>query len=475
MDALWAAIRLPQLALDAITRRDAAPDTPLALLQGPPQRRGVHSANAAAQAQGVRPGQALAVAQALCPGLRTRPYPEQDAAALRQLLAAWAYRYSSRVCSEDDTLWLEAGASFGLFGPWPRFERLLRDDLIGLGLQHRIALAPTPLGAAWLAQAEDGMAVLDRGQLRNALQRLPLSTSDLPEDSVAALAAVGVRKLRQLLGLPRAGLARRFGRALPEWLDRLLGDAPDPRPTYRPPEHFIARFEFDFEITLSTSLLFPLKRLLGDLAVFLASRDGGVSRFQLRLEHEGRAASNWTVGLATPERDASRLFDLARLRLERETVPAPVVALAIIADDLPPFVPLASDLFDARPAAQLDWAALQARLRARLGDGCLRQLQPVADPRPEFAQRSVPQLQGALPELPPLPRPAWLLPRPLPWPQTAPHLLAGPERIEGGWWDWEGGDRRRDYYIADAGDGRRAWLFCPPGQVGPFMLHGWFA
>mgnify|MGYP000057601428 FL=1 len=50
---------------------------------------------------------------------------------------------------------------------------------------------------------------------------------------------------------------------------------------------------------------------------------------------------------------------------------------------------------------------------------------------------------------------AWLLeaPRPLPEKNAVPlhedgplTLLAGPERIESGWWD--GGDVKRDYFIA---------------------------
>ena len=36
-------------------------------------------------------------------------------------------------------------------------------------------------------------------------------------------------------------------------------------------------------------------------------------------------------------------------------------------------------------------------------------------------------------------------------------LLAGPERIESGWWDRT--DVARDYYVARAEDGARLWVF----------------
>ncbi len=61
-------------------------------------------------------------------------------------------------------------------------------------------------------------------------------------------------------------------------------------------------------------------------------------------------------------------------------------------------------------------------------------------------------------------------PRPAQLPDVA-QLLAGPERIESGWWD--GGDIRRDYYLAQWADGRHAWVWCEPGRQG-WYLHGWF-
>ena len=86
----------------------------------------------------------------------------------------------------------------------------------------------------------------------------------------------------------------------------------------------------------------------------------------------------------------------------------------------PPFVPAGRDLFEARPAGAMDWPALQARLQARLGEDAVYQWAPHADPRPEHAQRRVRSLRGRHLLPPPLPRPTWLLERPIP--------LRGPAR-----------------------------------------------
>ena len=505
---LWACVLLPRLALDGVLRRHPEPDAPLALVAGPAQKRVLHDCNDAARAAGLHAGQGLLAAQALLPRFATVEHRPARDAALRRFLAAWAYRYSSLVTLErDDAIVLEVEASLGLFGPWPRFEAQLRADLAALGFQHRLALATTPLGACLLAACSDGMALADPQHLRHALGRVPLAQARLPDgeaasaggrnragggasDLVGALASMGIRQLRQLLALPRAAVGRRFGAPLLAHLDRLLGDAPDPREWYRPPDAFDARVELAYEVSHHPTLLFPLRRLVGDLAAFLAGRDGGVQRFVVLLEHEpiareapgerdhgvdGTVACTAVeVGLLAAERDPARLFELARSRLERTSIPAPVHGMRLLARELPPFVPAGRDLFDARPAQALPWEALRERLRARLGPEALYQLHAHADPRPEHAQRRTPHLLREPEPLALPPRPAWLLPQPLPLRDPAPQVLAGPERIESGWWDGE--DVRRDYYVLRTAQGQLAWAYRAAGETGGgWMLQGWFA
>jgi protein ImuB len=81
------------------------------------------------------------------------------------------------------------------------------------------------------------------------------------------------------------------------------------------------------------------------------------------------------------------LFELARGRLERVAVPAPVRTLRLLARELPPFVPAARELFEPRPLQSVDWPGLRERLRARLGNDAVHGLAPVADHRPEYSYR----------------------------------------------------------------------------------------
>ena len=134
------------------------------------------------------------------------------------------------------------------------------------------------------------------------------------------------------------------------------------------------------------ALLFPLRRLIGDLCTYLSIRDGGVQRFLLRLEHE-EGATDVEIGLLTPERAPTLLFELARNRLERVEIPRPVVAMRLLARQLPPFVPAMRDLFDQRAQQSVEWPQLRERLRARLGDDAVYRVLPADDPRPERAWR----------------------------------------------------------------------------------------
>ena len=115
-------------------------------------------------------------------------------------------------------------------------------------------------------------------------------------------------------------------------------------------------------------------------------------------------------------------------------------------------------------------------LSARLGPQAIECLELVEDHRPEAAQKLVPYAQAQRTtgpatrteavhtEPPAAPRPAWLLPEPirLPVRQHRPQhcgpltLIAGPERIEAGWWNRIA---CRDYFIAENQDAELLWIY----------------
>src|SRR3990167_7938477 len=193
----WACVLLPQLALDGVLRRCSDPDAPLALVTGTAQRRVLQTVNPAAHA--------------LTRDFTLVEYAPEEIERWQQFLAAWGYRFSSHVSlCYPRTLLLEIESSLALFGPWPRFEARLREELTALGFRHRIVAAPNPLAARILANAHDGLAIANDEVLRAALGRMPVERSGLAREVVTAFARMGLRTLSQVLALPRDTLARRF-------------------------------------------------------------------------------------------------------------------------------------------------------------------------------------------------------------------------------------------------------------------------
>jgi protein ImuB len=461
------------MALDGVLRRHATPEEPLALLSGTPQRRFLQAVNPAARALGLRAGQSLTSAQVLTRNFATAEYDPAETDRLHRLLAAWAYRFSSQVSLRyPRVLLMEIESSLGLFGPWPVFEARLRQELTALGFSHRIVVAPNPVAARMLANAHDGLAVTRADELRNRLEQMPVERIGLGREVCVALSRMGLRTLRQVLDLPRETLARRFPAQVLQHLDNLLGERPVALECYTPPDYFDVRIELNFDVESHQALLFPLKRLIADLAAFLAGRDSGVQRFALYLEHNEGPDSVVPVGLLSAEREAGMLFELARGRLEQIQVTSPVRAVRLLARDLPAFIPTHRELFDERPQQSLPWEQLRERLRARLGDDSVNALHMHADHRPECAWQRNLVVKGK-PSTPSVPRPGWLLPQALPLQGVGTQIIAGPERIESGWWD--GSDVRRDYYLIETRTGQRGWAYRPVGEQGDLLLHGWFA
>ncbi|MCZ7564177.1 MAG: DNA polymerase Y family protein [Burkholderiales bacterium] len=332
----------------------------------------------------------------------------------------------------------------------------------------------------------------------------PVRLLDCDPDTLAALTAIGAETIGDLERLPRDGLARRFGHCLLEEIDRAFGRRPDPRTFFASPPRFHARLELAAEVAQAEMLAVAARRLVVQLAGFLAARTGGVQRLALRLFHRDAPVTEIAIGLVAPTRDAEHFARLARERLAMVGLRAPVRAIALTAEDIVPLAGKPGTLFgEAAGDAAGEWAKLVERLRARLGAAAVHGMTAAADHRPEHAsRRSEPgcgrpaparqpsitpastTTRGTLLGVPGGPRPFWLLPQPRPLAEidSVPHhggplaLLAGPERIESGWWD--GDEVARDYFIAQTSDRTLVWVYRtrPSGpKRASWYLHGLFA
>lgn len=439
-------------------------------------------------ARGVEPGIRRASALALAPDLCLRERdPRLELAALTDI-ACWAGRFTPSISLDiPDAVLLEVRASLRLFGgPAPLCEAILA-GLEELGFAGQLAIAPTPLAARWLARFAPGSLVVETSELASHLDALPLAAlfdgGTISSDSRDLLTGIGVQCLAQVRSLPRSGLARRQAQAVNDLLDRAYGELPDPLHWFVPPERYLARLPLPVPTDQVDTLLFGVRRLLTGLGGWLDARQAGLERFSLVLEYERnkhQPEGTCEIVLGALSRDMARCQLLAREHLSRLPLPAPVDALRLEADAPRLLAPPRSDLFHGDNGQDGDPGLLLATLRARLGPDAVRCLAAHPDHRPEHAWRwAEPDLPDhpavdSSAALPSAPRPLWLLPAPRPMAQPAPDsLLAGPERIESGWWD--GAEVRRDYYIARRHDHSLVWIFRERLPPHGWFLHGYFA
>ena len=474
------ALRFPSLALEALLRGHALREStgvPWAIAEGPE----VLACNARAGALGVHAGMELAAAWALAPRLRVRPRDEAVEREALEGIAAWACRFTPRVSLEPPQgVLLEIEGSLRLFhGLAPLIGRM-RSGLEEMGFSTTLSAAPTARGAWWLAIAGNEGLITDPVLLETALAALPISAGCSDQHALDLLRSIGVTTIEGLLALPREGVGRRLGRGLLDDLERALGAAPEPRTMFAPPARFVAKLELHGEVEHAEGVLFAARRLLVQLEGVLAARQTGVRRFLLVLLHHAARPSVVEVGLASPGREVERFMQLLREKLSMAVLVEPVEAIRIEAADFEPLHDYTADLFRDARIEEEGWARLIERLQARLGGGAVHGIGLQPEHRPERAWRVL----GAGEQSPrgeacAGARPLWLIdpPRRLKEAGGVPHdggrleLLAGPERIESGWWD--GGEVARDYFIARAPSSALLWIFRERG--GSWYLHGLFA
>lgn len=345
-------------------------------------------------------------------------------------------------------------ASLRYFGGLEAFLGKLSAGLAELGCEAAIAVAGTPRAALW--RAKGGGRALE----------------DLPVEN-AFLRSIGIANIGEAMQLPREGLAKRCGQGFIDDLDRALGTLPEPREFFIPPPCFDVKLELPGEVAHAEGVLFAARRLLLQLEGLLAARQAGVRRFRLVL-FQHRKSSALEIAFASATRETERMLRLLRERLATISLKEGVEAIGLEAADFTPLHGRSGAMFGDAQAEGEAWAQLAERLQARLGRESIHGLTTQPDHRPEHAWRRVEPGEWDPHEfVQPGPRPLWLLEPARRLPRMNYQLVAGPERIECGWWD--GDEARRDYFIArDAAS--LVWVYrkrCD--EADEWFLHGLFA
>lgn len=477
---LWLCISLPQLPLEAL--RFDVNDELVVVTDCEANARWIVCCNTAAERANLGVGMNYTTALAIQGDITMFERKRQAEKAALERLAAWAYQFSSTVIvgeapqelrrARTAALWLEIGASLKLFGGFRNLIERLEAELKALQYSYQLGIAPTLEGAALLARSAIRLALTTTQALCARIRNLPVAQFSLAPEITQQLHMVGIRTIGAALELPRDAVARRFGPQTSNYLDRLVGIAPDPRDAFKLPYTYDARFEFGFEISNTEALLFPVRRMLREFAGFLIARDTAAQRFTLVFSHRECASSELQIGMSTPQRNGEHFFSLVREQFERVSLPAPTMDLRLHATEFVTPTGLQTDLLSGAVQQTEELSHTIDRIAARLGDDHVYTVHAAADHRPEaswslahFGEKSPPTLKFPA-------RPLWLLPEPKPLQNSNIPLDGKPERIESGWWDDRG--VQRDYYILRTNEGTRWWVF-KDLRNSNWYLHGYWS
>ena len=503
---------------------------PFALVESGTHGIVVTAVNGSAATSGVAPGQSLADARAALPSLRTKTAErERDRVALEEL-ARWAGRYGpSRNVEADDGFWIDVSGVAHLFGGEAALLADLRQRLSAASFMCRLGLADTGAAASALArfgQDASNITIAAENDMKSALQDLPVEALRLTAQTVLLLKRLGLYRIGQLYGLPRASLARRFrdvgGRdragnkseladAVVMRLDQALGLLREPRRPLMPLPCRIARQSFAEPLVTSTGIEAAIASITTSLCATLEEAGEGARQLRLMLYRSDGTCAVIGIGTSSPSRDEAHMRSLLLEKAGGIDLGFGVDAVsldALMVDHLTGSQ-AALGAKPARSGAQ-GLAQLIDRLTNRVGASSIYRIQARQSHIPEqadvrlsvFAAAETTPVVSAAPKPE---RPPFLLGRPEPitvvaevpegpprqflWRRAGHRIVKaeGPERIAPAWWQSIGAPpdtsvpRLRDYYRIEDDRGGRYWVFRegfyggdsddrPPG----WFVHGLF-
>jgi protein ImuB len=463
---------------------------PLVVSDGPEQRPIVYAVNRASHECNIRIGMTLASAKVLHHNLIALPRDTMRELRTLKRIANFLLQFTPSIAIEENIdragIALEISGSLALFGGFNAMLTRVREGIRAMRFAARYGAAPNPLAASVLARAakrsDDIRACASVECLRETIAPISVKHFAWPNETFRALDTLGLATIGDVLRQPYAGLQKRFGNAFVLDLDRTLGNANDVRRFYEPPGTFASSIDFCFEVKEIDLLLMPIDELLIELEGFLRARGAGVNRIALELKQGRSRSQHFEFHSRAPVREATHWLRLVRDRIENYELEDPAIEIVLRADRIVPLIEENASLLLQEKGTRSDWFTLLDRLASRLGEQNVYRIESIDDHRPELAwRRERDEANSAQAFQLSKTRPTWLLrePKSLVEMEGRPQyngtltLLAGPERIDTGWWDSK--PVARDYFVATNSHHEICWVFRDYRQGKRWYLHGFFS
>ena len=465
---------------------------------------------------GVTVGLSLEDALAACPSLLVF---EADLIADQlaiETLARWCGRYTPLVSIDKANkglgnagIWLDITGCAHLFGG----EADLLNDIIArltaINWTAFGAISDTP-GSAWaVARFSSGVTqLIAPGEQQAALSELPLSALRLPKNTVDDLSKVGLRKISQLMLVPRAPLRARFGKNIRLRLDQALGiekETVSPQTLHSP---YLARLVLLEPISNSETIKQILGHLLPQVIEMLVTRSLGIRQLRLSLYKIDGKVQELKIRTSEVSQNSDVILRLFSEKIDNYLLDAGVDVVTLEATETDVIQYKQVYLNNESETSELKLSELIDSLTNRFGISSvtLHSLKESYCPEhsemvwhaisnletfrtSERAQRSLDYFLAVRPlrlAVPPERLSSILVckrgrPKNFEWRRNNIQIrrVNGPERISPEWWYMENYHLTRDYFRVEDTQGRRYWLFKEfikkNHERSHWYLHGFFA
>lgn len=483
----WFTLRQPQLGNTAF------------VLKAPSHgRMVVTAANALAEKEGIHTGMALADARAIIPGLEVLDDKPGLADKLLVRIAEWCIRFTPYAAVDlPNGILLDVTGCPHLWGGEEPFLNDIMNRLKAKGYTIRAALADT-IGTAWAVARFGRSLVIPPGQHSEALLSLPSASLRLEVETIERLHKLGLRQVKDFIGMPSSALRRRFGNLIITRLNQALGLEEEIIQPVQPVEPYQERLPCLEPIVTATGIEIALQRLLQALCSRLQLEQKGLRVVCLKCYRVDGKIEQVKVGTNSPSHNIKHLFKLFEIKLPTIEPDLGIELFVLEAPIVEGHAPSQQKLWEEMWGLNnVHLSELIDRIAGKVGPDVVQRFLPAEHYWPERSIKATPSLheQKTTEWKLDRPRPIQLLPTPenidvtAPVPDYPPMLFRykgklhkvkkadGPERIEQEWWLQEG--QHRDYYTVEDEDGHRYWLFrlghYDDHKTYQWFIHGFFA
>jgi DNA polymerase-4 len=240
-------------------------------------------------------------------------------------------------------------------------------DRFGLTAVMGLASSKFVAYAASLVAGNDGVKLIPRGEEAAFLAPLPVSILPLDGETRRRLDLLGLRRMGQIVLLPRPALIAQFGRFGGTMHRLASGDDARRVAKFIPERIEQAAMDFDPPVDDRQILLNVLCKLAGDLAKRLETDHLTCSDITLMAHLQGGQAVETRRQLIEPISGALPLYRLCQTLLDKLTVRREVLDIGVQVSGLAPVKPRQLSLFDWGARQNLEEVLIN--LSARYGEG----------------------------------------------------------------------------------------------------------